>query len=141
MEGELARVRYLGGASRVVDRAGDEDAAAAVDDEGAVVVRDGRIGRGRQEGGRQEDDEQDATTATAPAAAGDRKTRRCGHGARRPPRRSSPPESKAPSLAGLSRSWSSSGHWAVTCRFFLGRVRVEWRWDGWEGREVASFFI
>lgn len=92
-----------------MDRAGDEDAAAAVDDEGAVVVRDGRIGRGRQEGGRQEDGEQDATTATAPAAAGDKTTRRCGHGARRPPRRSSPPESKAPSLAGLSRSWSSSG--------------------------------
>jgi len=57
-----------------VDGAGDEDAAAAVDDEGAVVVRDGRIGRGGQEGGRQESGEQDAP------AAGDRRRRRRGHG-------------------------------------------------------------
>ena len=51
---------YLGRASRVVDGPGDEDAAAAVDDEGAVVVGDGGIGRGGREGERHEGGEQQA---------------------------------------------------------------------------------
>jgi hypothetical protein len=63
---------YLGCASWVVDGAGDEDAAAAVDDEGAVVVGDGGIGRGCGEGERHEGGEQQAT------AAGDEKGRRNG---------------------------------------------------------------
>lgn len=47
---------YLGGAPRVVDGAGEEDAAAAVDDERPAVVRHGRVGdaHARREGGRHE---------------------------------------------------------------------------------------
>lgn len=146
--GEIVRVGYLGGASRVVDRAGDEDAAAAVDDEGAVVVRDGRIGRGGQERGRQEEDsEQDATTGAgagaAAAAAGGKKTPRCGHGARRPPQRSSPPK----------RCSSLLEAGAVTCGFLAERsgngkgVRW-WRFSSRGGgngdgrsQECVSFFF
>lgn len=42
---------YLGGAAWVVDGAGHEDAALAIDDDGLVVVGHGGIGRGREDSG------------------------------------------------------------------------------------------